>query len=174
MNTKINIIDTYLTLGVENGFDNISLSMITDKIGIKKPSFYSHFSSFSELENASVLYCMDYLSNDKFELYTKADNMKILLEFLFGNLIDLFSDFKVYALYCMALQKKSFNDKFSGIYTKLENMVNSRILVALDYCVQRSWTDIKDTDTVALLLAKAFLSNPEYDFLECTLALLHL
>ncbi len=172
MDTKHKMIEAYLSLGIETGFENISLSRITCAVGIKKASFYSHFNSFSQLEDDSVSYCMEKLAENDFRLNTKADNMRVLFEYLFGNLTDLFSDSAVYGLYCMASQKRSYNKKYNDIFTLLENMVNSRILVALDYCVQRSWTNIMDTDSLALLLAKSFMNNPDFDLYDTAFDLL--
>ena len=48
-NRKEEIILTTLELAAEKGLAGVSMSMIADKIGIKKPSLYKHFSSKDEI-----------------------------------------------------------------------------------------------------------------------------
>ena len=51
-NRKEEIILTTLELAAEKGLSGVSMSMIADKIGIKKPSLYKHFSSKDEIVEA--------------------------------------------------------------------------------------------------------------------------
>lgn len=51
------IIAATLELAAENGLKSVSMNMIADKIGIKKPSLYNHFSSKQELVQA----CYEFL-----------------------------------------------------------------------------------------------------------------
>ena len=44
INRREEIILTTLELAAEKGLAGVSMSMIADKIGIKKPSLYKHFS----------------------------------------------------------------------------------------------------------------------------------
>lgn len=48
-NRKEEIILATLELAAEKGLSGVSMSMIADKIGIKKPSLYKHFSSKEEI-----------------------------------------------------------------------------------------------------------------------------
>lgn len=48
-NRKEEIILTTLELAAKRGLAGVSMSMIADKIGIKKPSLYKHFSSKEEI-----------------------------------------------------------------------------------------------------------------------------
>ncbi len=48
-NRKEEIILATLELAAEKGLAGVSMSMIADKIGIKKPSLYKHFSSKEEI-----------------------------------------------------------------------------------------------------------------------------
>lgn len=48
-NRKEEIILTTLELAAEKGLAGVSMSMIAEKIGIKKPSLYKHFSSKDEI-----------------------------------------------------------------------------------------------------------------------------
>lgn len=49
MNNKETILLATLELASENGLGNLSMSQIAKKVGIQKPSLYSHFSSKEEL-----------------------------------------------------------------------------------------------------------------------------
>lgn len=51
-NRKEEIILTALGLAAEKGLAGVSMGMIADKIGIKKPSLYKHFSSKEEIVEA--------------------------------------------------------------------------------------------------------------------------
>lgn len=53
-NRKEEIILTTLELAAEKGLAGVSMSMIADKIGIKKPSLYKHFSSKDEIVGGNV------------------------------------------------------------------------------------------------------------------------
>lgn len=59
MNSKETIFLATLALASENGLGNISLSQIAKKVGIQKPSLYSHFSSKEELIDGLYLYLRD-------------------------------------------------------------------------------------------------------------------
>lgn len=49
MNRKEEIIKVTLELASKNGLDNVSMSQIAAKLGIKKPSLYNHFHSKDEI-----------------------------------------------------------------------------------------------------------------------------
>ena len=56
MNRKEEIVLITLELAAEKGLANVSMSMIADKIGIKKPSLYKHFDSKEEIVEAMYEY----------------------------------------------------------------------------------------------------------------------
>ena len=56
MNRKEEIVLVTLELAAEKGLANVSMSMIADKIGIKKPSLYKHFASKGEIVEAMYEY----------------------------------------------------------------------------------------------------------------------
>ena len=56
MNRKEEIVLVTLELAAEKGLANVSMSMIADKIGIKKPSLYKHFASKEEIVEAMYGY----------------------------------------------------------------------------------------------------------------------
>ena len=56
MNRKEEIVLITLELAAQKGLANVSMSMIADKIGIKKPSLYKHFASKEEIVEAMYEY----------------------------------------------------------------------------------------------------------------------
>ena len=56
MNRKEEIIMATLELAAEKGLGNVSMNMIADKVGIKKPSLYNHFDSKEEIVQAMYEY----------------------------------------------------------------------------------------------------------------------
>ena len=56
MNRKEEIVLVTLELAARKGLSNVSMSMIADKIGIKKPSLYKHFGSKEEIVEAMYEY----------------------------------------------------------------------------------------------------------------------
>ena len=56
MNRKEEIVLVTLELAARKGLANVSMSMIADKIGIKKPSLYKHFGSKEEIVEAMYEY----------------------------------------------------------------------------------------------------------------------
>ena len=56
MNRKEEIVLVTLELAAEKGLANVSMSMIADKVGIKKPSLYKHFASKEEIVEAMYEY----------------------------------------------------------------------------------------------------------------------
>ena len=58
-NRKEEIILTTLELAAEKGLAGVSMSRIADKIGIKKPSLYKHFSSKDEIVEAMYQFLRD-------------------------------------------------------------------------------------------------------------------
>lgn len=83
MNTKEKIFDVSLDLFSKKGYDSVSLREIADRVGIKKSSIYSHYSSkeailMDILEYFAGLFEYDESLNSK-ELILSKDN-SILLE----------------------------------------------------------------------------------------------
>ena len=48
-------------------------------------------------------------------------------------------------------------ERFSKLSGSLKSMIEARLRVAFEYCVQRGWLDIKDTDIAADILTSAVL-----------------
>jgi len=74
MNTKEKILKTANDLLLERDYNSISLNLIADKIGIKKPSIYYYFSSKQELYIAVVKKMMSDF-NDEFDKIVKKEEI---------------------------------------------------------------------------------------------------
>lgn len=159
MVTKDEIARCYLELGVEKGFDNVSLQDIADKTGLRKASLYSHFENYSQLERYAVEYAGSCLAEQNFGVNFSAENMETLLGELLDSFITVFTVPQAYGLLMIAEQKKTYNTAYGELSDRLDMMINARMQVALEYCVQRSWTDIGDTDEVSLLFSTALRSH---------------
>ena len=57
--TKEKILLAALDLAAKEGLGAVSMSMIADKVGIRKPSLYNHFTSKEELTEAMYAYLRD-------------------------------------------------------------------------------------------------------------------
>lgn len=151
MDTAKKSIEAFLNLGMELGFDNVTLQNVADRVGIKKPSLLFHFKNFDELKNSAVSYASSFLNSTTFDLNTKAKTKEELLVDFINNCIDTFLQFPICALLLYTEQKKLISNQALMFSQKFDSMICSRLTVTLDYCVQRSWADIDDTNQVAAL-----------------------
>lgn len=158
MDTVKKSIEAFLNLGMELGFDNVTLQNVADRVGIKKPSLLFHFKSFDELKNSAVAYASSFINSTTFELNTNAQTREELFVDFINNCIDTFLKFPICALLLYAEQKKLISSQALMLSQKFDSMICSRLTVTLDYCVQRSWSDIDDTNQVASLFTP-FIRN---------------
>lgn len=63
-NRKEEIVMATMELAAENGLANVSMSMIAERIGIKKPSLYKHFASKEDIVEA-MYQCLRNKSKEK-------------------------------------------------------------------------------------------------------------
>lgn len=151
-NTKLKLIESYLNIGLIKGFDNTSLQDLANDANIKKPSIFSHFKDYEDLKDQALQYCLNEIGNKTFEINPKAENAETLFLELINSFIDAFSEFPANSLLCLIDQKKTYSEDIQALSNRIDLMINSRFQVALDYCFQRSWTDITNTDEIAKLL----------------------
>lgn len=157
MSTREEIITAILNLGEEKGLANVSLSDIALEVGIRKASIYSHFASQQALVDAMVRYCNEELGKKAFIVDFKAMDARSMLVSLFDNIIDVFAQKPVSSFFSIVQQMSMFDDTFALQSRMMTSMVNARIRIALEFCVQRSWLDIRDTDYAADLVTAAVI-----------------
>ena len=157
MSTREAIITALLDLGEEKGLANVSLSDIALEVGIRKASIYSHFESQQALVDATVLYCRELLKQKTFNVDFKAKDARSMLVSLFDNIIKVFAEKPVSSYFSIVQQQRMFDEGFAEEDRIITSMINARIRIALEFCVQRSWLDIRDTDFAADLTTAAVM-----------------
>ena len=157
MSTREDIITALLNLGEEKGLANVSLSDIALEVGIRKASIYSHFESQQAMVDAMILYCREKLRTKTFTVDFKAQNAQSMLVSLFDNIIRVFSEKPISSFFSIVQQMSMFDEAFANENRLMSSMINARIRIALEFCVQRSWLDIRDTDFAADLVTAAVM-----------------
>ena len=154
MDKKEIIILKTLELGFSKGLSNVSLMDIATEVGIKKASLYSHFDSKNSIVSAVIGYCKTKLAQKNFDVNFKAKDAQSLLFSLVDSFMETFGESPLLQYYAIVQQQKLYEKVFNDAAHEITAMVNARVKVALEYCVQRSWLDIPDTD-----IASAFFSD---------------
>ena len=165
MTTKEEIINALLSLGEEKGLANVSLADIALEVGIRKASIYSHFESQQALTDAAMSYCAQLLSQREFTVDFKAPDAGSLIYSLADSFLQTFTEAPLSSYYSIIHQQMLFDPAFSTLNDRLESMLTARVRVALEFCVQRGWLDIPDTD-----IASDFFSSALTDALRKTLS----
>ena len=155
MDKKEIIILKTLELGFTKGLSNVSLMDIATEVGIKKASLYSHFDSKKSLVNAVIGYCKEKLAKNNFAVNFKAKDAQDLLFSLVDNFMETFSKEPLSQYYAIIQQQKLYNQDFYEAGHEINLMVTARVKVALEYCIQRSWLDIPDTDIASNFFSDA-------------------
>ncbi len=132
--TKSKIINSYLVLGAQKGYDNISLSEIATYTGIKKASIFSHFKSYEEIKTESVNFLISTLRelNKKSINIPINNNHKIILELSLNSFLNTLISEPVIYLICMIEQKRTYNKEFKKLSDDIVFMIYSRLEVAFD------------------------------------------
>ncbi len=157
MTTREEIITALLSLGEEKGLANVSLADIADEVGIRKASIYSHFESQQALVDTMILHCRKELSTKTFDVDFKAKDAHIMLAALFDNIIRVFAEKPISSFFSIVQQQRMYDKAFASEDRLVSSMINARIRIALEFCVQRSWLDIRETDFAADLMTAAVM-----------------
>ena len=157
MTTREDLINALLSLGEEKGLSNVSLSDIAMEVGIRKPSIYSHFESKEALVDASVLYCREQMKSRSFPVNFKAPDAQSLLASLVDSFLMTFAEAPLSSFLSITEQQRMFDPRFAEVRNQLVSMIGARIRVALEFCVQRSWLDIRDTDIASDFFTSAVM-----------------
>ena len=157
MSTREDIITALLNLGEEKGLANVSLSDIALEVGIRKASIYSHFESQQAMVDAMTIRCRDQLKQKTLNVDFKAKDAHSMLVSLFDNIIMVFAEKPISSYFSVVQQMSMFDEAFANENRLMASMINARIRIALEFCVQRSWLDIRDTDFAADLVTAAVM-----------------
>ena len=159
MTTREDIIRALLDLGEEKGLANVSLADIALDVGIRKPSIYSHFESREALVDAAVLHCRAELGKKEFKVDFKAHDARSLLVSLFDSIIMTFAEKPVSSFFSICRQCCMYDEAFAEENRRIRSMIAVRIRIALEFCVQRSWLDMNDTDYAADLMTETVMGR---------------
>ena len=157
MATRQDILDALLTLGESNGLENVSLSDIANEVGIRKASIYSHFESQQQIIEEAAEYCRRILGSKDFNVDFKAKDARSLLVSLFDSIIKTFAEKPVSSFFSIVQQLFLYDPFFADENRAITSMVTARIRIALEFCVQRNWLDIRDTDYASDLVTAAVM-----------------
>ena len=157
MSTREDIITALLNLGEEKGLANVSLSDIALEVGIRKASIYSHFESQQAMVDAMTIRCRDQLKQKTFNVDFKAKDARTMLVSLFDNIIMVFAEKPISSFFSIVQQRRMYDEAFASEDRMISSMINARIRIALEFCVQRSWLDIRDTDFASDLVTAAVM-----------------
>ena len=107
--------------------------------------------------DAMILHCRKELSTKTFAVDFKAKDAHIMLAALFDNIIRVFAEKPISSYFSIVQQMSMFDEHFADENRLMTSMINARIRIALEFCVQRNWLDIRDTDFMADLMTAAVM-----------------
>ena len=87
----------------------------------------------------------------------KAKDARTMLVSLFDNIIMVFAEKPISSFFSIVQQRRMYDEAFASEDRMISSMINARIRIALEFCVQRSWLDIRDTDFASDLVTAAVM-----------------
>lgn len=124
MNRKEEIILTTLELAAEIGLSNVSMAQIAEKMGIRKPSLYNHFSSKEENISAMYQYLRDkskerlVLADIDYGELIKGKSMEEALSQSVANYSNISTEGKMFAFYKVIYSERAVNPTAAKIMTE--------------------------------------------------------
>lgn len=146
MKRKEEIILKTLEIGSLKGLANVSIRDIAKAMGLQQSSLYSHFESKDDLLQSILEYCHTLLAKKTFVVNFKAKDAQELLVSLVNSIIETFGEVPLSQYFAVVQQQRLFSQTYDEVAREISLMITARIQVAFEYCVQRSWLDIPDTD----------------------------
>jgi AcrR family transcriptional regulator len=158
MKRKEEIIYAALELASEHGSSAVTLGMIADRVGIKKPSLYNHFSSKEEILNAMYSFLREEaqkrkpLSSDN-PAEIKEKSLKALLMDSLTDYIGFLSDKDILSFFRLLYSERSLSPGAAQIMTEeTERMISSTKNFFYSLVVHGKMKN-EDVDTAALSYA---------------------
>lgn len=90
MNTKFQIIDKFIEIGNEEGFDNANINRIIKELGISRTSFYYHFKDIPDVINYYIYEKMAMVRNE----CSKFRNMEKGMQYSIKNFLYNFPEYR--------------------------------------------------------------------------------
>lgn len=167
MNTKEKVILAMLDLAAKNGLKSLSMSQIAEKVGIRKPSLYNHFSSKEELIRSAYEYIREKskepLGDSSIDTRMKE---KSAYEILCGAVLNYKAMVKNKNL--MKFYKVIYSERTTDknateiVYDETQKMINATKTL-LTYLARENKLSINDIDTAATNFALTIHGLIDYE-----------
>ena len=133
---KEEIIMATLKLASQKGLKGVSMSMIAESVGIKKPSLYNHFKSKDELVQEMYKFLrekagsgLNYSSN-QYEKFFEGKSASEILKTLVNNYIKMSSEKNIEMFYKVVYSERATSPSVAKIMVEeTEKMINATINV---------------------------------------------
>lgn len=172
MNRKEEIIIVTLELASKNGLNNVSMSQIAEKMGIRKPSLYNHFKSKDEIITEMYQYLRD-KSKEKLSFadidyseFIKGKSLEEVLNQSVSNYRNISTEDKMFAFYKVIYSERAANPTAAKIMaeeTKRMILATKNLFYALQ--VHKKLC-IDDIDMAAVSFAMTVHAIMDYQ-LDC-------
>ena len=165
-NRKEEIILATLKLASSKGLGAVSMNMIAQEIGIKKPSLYNHFKSKEELVSEMYLFLREKAQKEtktqmNFSIFENKSAYEIL-SFLVGNYIRLSSEKNMQMFYKVIYCERSISSEAAKILTaETEKMINATKQV-FQVLQDKKLLHFKDIEISAMSFALTIHSFMDY------------
>lgn len=173
MNRKEEIIIVALELASKNGLNNVSMSQIAEKMGIRKPSLYNHFKSKDEIITAMYQYLRD-KSKEKLSFadidyseFIKGKSLEEVLNQSVSNYCNISTEDKMFAFYKVIYSERAVNPTAAKIMaeeTKRMILATKNLFYAL---LVHKKLCIDDIDMAAVSFAMTVHAVMDYQ-LDCS------
>ena len=156
---KKEIIMATLRLAVQKGLSGVSMSMIADEVGIRKPSLYNHFSSKEMLLEEMYNYLRDRATEStqyrSMSLDKKLNNKtaeEVLLNMVNGYIAMSYTG-EMKMLYSVLYAERTINPDATKILLEESDKMINATKVVIGAMVKHNMLDIIDIDIVATTFA---------------------
>lgn len=96
MDTKQKIIQSSIKNFLKYGYDRTSLALISEEIGIKKPSLYYHFKNKEEIFKESIDYILLSMDSRISRIDDSSNNRRDTLEGILSGIVDFHSELSAF------------------------------------------------------------------------------
>ena len=170
-NRKEEIILAMLKLASQKGLGAVSMNMIAEEIGIKKPSLYNHFKSKNEIVKEMYLFLRDKAQKETktqmdVSIFEKNSAYEIL-SCLVSNYIKLSCEENMYMFYKVIYAERTISSEAAKIITtESEKMINAtkQVFLVLE---NKKLLQFENIEISALSFALTIHALIDYSFDKC-------
>lgn len=171
-NRRVEIILATLELASKFGLGAVSMSMIAEKVGIKKPSLYNHFESKEELVKEMYIYLKENAKSntrsdiDNASMYENLTANEILLGVV-NNYIKICMDANLFNFYKVIYSERTISPEASNIVTiETEKMIDATKNLFL-FLESKNKLAFENLDISAISFALTIHGLIDYDIDRC-------